>query len=416
MTPPERREFLKTSGLVLAAAAMGLTHKPAFTMSKQDVQSEPSDTPLPIGSEEFEKRQARARNFMLKNNLDMILLTGGTSMKYFTNLSWRRSERTFAWLLPVDGEPIWVCPAFERDRAEERTEHNSDIRTWQEDESPFKLITDFFKKNKSGNGTFGIEETVRYFVTEGISKAAKSVKIVSANPVINGCRGIKTAKEIALLRYINKVTLEVIRFSFKEMKEGMTQGELSGVISAEYAKRGLRGWALVLFGPNAAFPHGTKNPELLSPGQLVLMDTGTSFHGYQSDMTRTTIFGEPTKRQLEVWSIVKEAQSMALEKAKPGIKAGDVDKVARSVIEKAGFGKGYSAFTHRLGHGIGMDGHEFPYLVKGNKLKLQAGMTFSNEPGIYIRGELGVRLEDIMVITKNGAELLTEAALSLLDV
>lgn len=416
MTPPERREFLKTSGLALAAAAMGLTHKPAFTMSKGYFQSTIAAAPPPIGSEEFLKRQARARKLMAKNKLAVILLTGGTSMKYFTDLSWRRSERTFAWLLPVDGEPIWICPAFERDRAEERTEPNSEIRTWQEDESPFKLIADFLKENKSDKGNLGIEETVRYFVTEGVSKAAKSVKIVSANPVINGCRGIKTTKEIELLRYINKVTLEVIRLSFKEMNEGMTQGELSGVISAEYAKRGLRGWALVLFGPNAAFPHGTKNPELLSQGQLVLVDTGTSFHGYQSDMTRTTIFGEPTKRQLEVWSTVKEAQSMALEKAKPGVKAGDVDKVARSVIVKAGFGKGYSVFTHRLGHGIGMDGHEFPYLVKGNKLKLQAGMTFSNEPGIYIRGELGVRLEDIMVITKNGAELLTEAALSLLDV
>ena len=416
MTPPERRDFLKTSGLALAAAAMGLTHKPAFTMSKQNFQSTTAASPSPIGIEEFEKRKARARTLMLKNNLDMILLTGGTSMKYFTDVSWRRSERTFAWLLPVDGEPIWVCPAFEKDRAEERTEPNSDIRTWQEDESPFKLIGEFIKKNKSDKGSLGIEDTVRYFVMEGISKAAKSVKIISANPVINGCRSIKTAKEIELLRYINKVTLEVMRLSFKEMREGMTQGELSGVLSAEYAKRGLRGWALVLFGPNAAFPHGTKNTELLSPGQLVLVDTGTSFHGYQSDMTRTTIFGEPTKRQLEVWSTVKKAQSMALEKAKPGIKAGDVDKVARSVIVKAGFGKGYSAFTHRLGHGIGMDGHEYPYLVKGNKLKLQAGMTFSNEPGIYIRGELGVRLEDIMVITRNGAELLTESAVSLLDV
>ena len=337
-------------------------------------------------------------------------------MKYFTGVSWRRSERTFAWLLPVEGEPIWVCPEFERDRAAERTGLNADIRTWQEDESPFKLISDFLKNNKSDKAKLGIEETVRYFVTEGISKAAKGVKIASANRVINGCRGIKTTKEIGLLRYINKVTLEVIRSSFKQMNQGMTQGELSGVISSENAKRGLRGWALVLFGPNAAFPHGTKNPEVLSPGQLVLVDTGTNLHGYQSDITRTTLFGEPTKRQLEVWSTVKEAQTTALEKARPGIKAGDVDKVARSVIEKAGYGKGYSVFTHRLGHGIGMDGHEFPYLVKGNKLKLQAGMTFSNEPGIYIRGELGVRLEDIMVITNDGAELFTESAASLLEV
>ena len=415
MTPPVRREFIKTGGLALAAVGMGLTHKPSFTMSKQNIETAPADIPLPIGREELDQRVERARILMSKNNLDMILLTGGTSMKYFTGVTWRRSERTFAWLLPIDGEPIWVCPAFERDRAEERTEPNADIRTWQEDESPYELISDFLKKTKSNKGKLGIEETVRYFVTEGISNAAKKVNIVSADRVINGCRGIKTTGEIELLRYINKVTLEVIRTSFKEMKNGMTQGELSGVLSSEYAKRGLRGWALVLFGPNAAFPNGTKNPELLSPGKLVLVDTGTSIHGYQSDITRTTVFGEPTKRQLEVWSTVREAQSMALEKAKPGVKAGDVDKVARSVIVKAGFGKGYSVFTHRLGHGIGMDGHEFPYLVKGNKLKLQAGMTFSNEPGIYIRGELGVRLEDIMHITESGAELLTQQSESILS-
>ena len=193
----------------------------------------------------------------------------------------------------------------------------------------------------------------------------------------------------------------------------MTEGELSGIISAEYAELGLRGWALVLFGPNAAYPHGTKNRETLTPGQLVLIDTGTSIHGYQSDITRTLAFGEPGKRQIEVFETVREAQSKALQTAKPGATAGDVDSAARSVIEKAGYGKGYTVFTHRLGHGIGMSGHEYPYLVKGNKLKLAPGMTFSNEPGIYIRGELGVRLEDIMLITENGSELLTRQADSL---
>jgi len=213
MTPPVRREFLKTGGLALAAVGMGLTHKPSFTMSKQNIETAPADIPLPIGREELDQRVNRARSLMSKNNLDMILLTGGTSMKYFTGVTWRRSERTFAWLLPIDSEPIWVCPAFERDRAEERTEPNADIRIWQEDESPYELISDFLKKTKSSKRKLGVEETVRYFVTEGISKASNNVKIVSANRIVNGCRGIKTTKEIELLRYINKVTLEVIRFS-----------------------------------------------------------------------------------------------------------------------------------------------------------------------------------------------------------
>ena len=416
MTPPERRDFLKSSGLAIAAAGMGLVHKPVFSASRSIAQSRMAAAPPPIGSDEYIARQTRARNLMSKNKIDLILLTGGTSMKYFTGVTWNRSERTFAWLLPVDGEPVWVCPAFERERAEERTEPNADIRTWQEDESPFELIADLLKEYRIDKGKIGIEETVRFFVSEGVSNTSKDIDILPANPVINGCRGRKTSREIELLRYINKVTLEVIKTSFKQMKLGMTEGELSGVLSAEYAKRGLRGWALVLFGPNAAFPHGTKNRETLSSGQLVLVDTGTSIHGYQSDMTRTTVFGEPTKRQLEVWSTVKEAQSAALEKAKPGVKAGDMDKAARAVIEKAGYGKGYTAFTHRLGHGIGMDGHEYPYLVKGNNLKLQPGMTFSNEPGIYIKGELGVRLEDIMHITESGAEFLTRQTDSIMSV
>ncbi|MCH8288243.1 MAG: aminopeptidase P family protein [Candidatus Marinimicrobia bacterium] len=413
MVPPLRREFIKSSGLALAAASMGVMRKPAVTFSAPIKSFNLSDAPAPVSRREYKTRQEKAKTLMHENGISAILLTGGTSLKYFTGVSWNRSERTFAWVLPADGRAMWVCPAFESDRAEERIGSGADIRRWEEDESPYGLIAEFLKERKIGSGKIGFESTVRYFVFEGIKAKAPNTDIVSADPIINGCRGIKTAHEIELLRYINKVTLEVIKSAFKRTKSGMTEGELSGIISAEYAELGLRGWALVLFGPNAAYPHGTKNQETLTPGQLVLIDTGTSIHGYQSDITRTLAFGDPGKRQIEAFETVREAQSKALQTAKPGVTAGDVDSAARRVIEKAGYGKGYTVFTHRLGHGIGMSGHEYPYLVKGNNLKLAPGMTFSNEPGIYIRGELGVRLEDIMLITENGSELFTKQAASL---
>jgi len=416
MAPPLRRDFLKTGGLALAASGMGLFRKPAFAFSSPKSASPLSDAPLPINDNERMERRERAKILMSENNIDAILLTGGTSMEYFTGVKWWRSERTFACVISREGQTMWVSPAFERDRAEATIGSVAEIRTWEEEESPYKLLAGIFKDLKIKKGRIGLEETVRYFVYEGLRGTAKEVEIVSANRVVNGCRGIKTAHEIELLQYINKVTLSILRSSFSQMKEGMTQRELADVISSEYAERGLREWALVLFGANAAFPHGTDKKELLFPGQIVLVDTGTSIHSYQSDMTRTTIFGEPTKRQLDVWNTVKNAQSAALEKAVPGVRAEDVDKAARSVIEKAGYGKGYSVFTHRVGHGIGMDGHEYPYLVKGNKLRLQPGMTFSNEPGIYLPGELGVRLEDIMHITEDDAELLTPQAKTITEI
>ena len=311
---------------------------------------------------------------------------------------------------------MWISPGFEEDRAKATIGSGANLFLWEEEESPFKLLAKIFKELKINKGRIGLEETIRYFVSEGLKEAANDVEFVSANPIVNGCRGIKTAHEIELLRYINNVTHEILKSTLSQMKDGMSQRELTSILSAEYAERGLRKWAIVLFGANAAFPHGTDKKEVLFPGQMVLVDTGTEFNGYESDMTRTVIFGEPSKRQLDAWNAVKNAQSAALEKAAPGVKAEDVDKAARKVIEKSGFGKGYSVFTHRVGHGIGMEGHEYPYLVKGNKLRLQPGMTFSNEPGIYIQGELGVRIEDIMYITENGAEMLTPEAKSMTEI
>lgn len=416
MTPPLRREFLKTSGLMLAASGIGLFSEPKIALSTAKSSATLLDAPPPIDDKDRREREDRAKMLMSENDMDAILLTGGSSMEYFTGVRWRRSERTFACVIPREGNTMWISPGFEVDRAKATIGGGANLFLWEEEESPFKLLAKIFKELKINRGRIGLEETIRYFVSEGLKEAAKDVEFVSANPIVNGCRGIKSAHEIELLRYINNVTHEILKATFSQMKDGMSQRELTSVLSAEYAQRGLREWALVLFGSNAAFPHGTDKKEVLFPGQMVLVDTGTEFNGYESDMTRTVIFGEPSKRQLDAWNAVKNAQSAALEKAAPGVKAEDVDKAARKVIEKSGFGKGYSLFTHRVGHGIGMEGHEYPYLVKGNKLRLQPGMTFSNEPGIYIQGELGVRIEDIMYITENGAELLTPEARSMTEI
>jgi Xaa-Pro dipeptidase len=345
--------------------------------------------------------------------IDAVMFTGGTTLSYFTGSQWGLSERLFALILPQKGELAWVVPAFEKGRALEQIKFGTDIRTWEEDESPYQLVATVLKDRGAAAGTLGVEETVRFVFSNGVAKAAPALKLTSANPVTAGCRRIKSAHEVDLMRLANRITMKAYEIAFKSLREGMTHQELSGKISAGHQQMGTRGGALVLFAEHSAHPHGTITPQKLAQGDVVLMDGGCSVEGYASDITRTTVFGKPTDKQRRVWDIVKRAQAAAMKVARPGVACEDVDRAARKVVEDAGFGPGYKYFTHRLGHGIGMDGHEWTYLVKGNKTKLEPGMSFSNEPGIYIPGEFGIRLEDIMVITEGGAELLTGQAPSI---
>jgi len=364
------------------------------------------DRITPIPEPEYLARQEKARRKMAEAKLDAILLTGGSSLLYFAGLTWGRSERVFAAVLPGRGEIIYICPAFERRRAAEQIRFGKDVRAWEEDENPYALLRQALRER--GVRRLGIEETVAYFVSAGLAREAPQVEQVPADPVTAGCRMRKSPRELALMETAGEATRNAVRAAFSRLGEGMTPRQLSELIAAAHAQQGVRGgFALVGFGQTSAFPHGSSMTQQLRKGDIVLVDTGCSVEGYQSDLTRTIVFGPPSDRQRRVWEIVKKAQAAALAAARPGVAAEAVDRAARGVIEDAGFGPGYKFFTHRLGHGIGLDGHEWPYIVRGNKLLLEPGMTFSDEPGIYIYGEFGVRLEDVMTITETGARLLT---------
>ncbi|MFQ5864624.1 MAG: M24 family metallopeptidase [bacterium] len=406
-----RREMLKATVLSL----MGNTILGWAEVTPTEAStSHPALIDVPnIDQSDYQARLVRAKELMTQHKMDALLITGGSSLYYFGGFNWRRSERLFAMIIPRKGAPVFVCPAFEEERAHELVDPDYKIYTWQEHEVPYELVKKIFTEFRIAAGRIGIEETVRFFELNGIAKAASSLNLVSGDPVTIGCRSIKSKKELEIMRKANQITIEAYEAGFKKLQEHMNENDTATVVSQEFKKFGLQGGVFVLHGENSAYPHGTKNKQPLKQGMIVLMDGGCKLNGYASDITRTTVFGSPTEKQLRVWDIVRKAQDKALEAAKVGVPSGQVDAAARKVIVDAGYGPEYKYFTHRLGHGIGIDGHEWPYLVKGNSLPLAPGMTFSNEPGIYIYGEFGIRLEDIMYIDENGGKLFTKQSRSL---
>jgi Xaa-Pro dipeptidase len=352
----------------------------------------------PITVAERRARLRRAQELMAQEKLDALVVAPGTSLEYFSGVRWSGGERLLAMVLTREGDPGWVAPAFERARAEELIPFGT-VRAWEEDESPYALVAGILRDRKAGSGVVGVEETMAFVFQEGIAKAAPAARLVSGTPVTAGCRMIKDAHELSLMRRACEITVRGWRAVFASLAEGMTQPQVAALCAAALERQGLRGGALVLFGPDAAFPHGTSNPQPLRAGQVVLIDGGGRLHGYASDITRTAVFGaRPTDRQRQVWDLVRRAQEAAFRAARPGVEAQAVDAAARRVIEEGGFGPGYRYFTHRVGHGIGMDGHEWTYLVKGNTTRLRPGMCFSDEPGI--------RHEDVITITSEGADVL----------
>ncbi len=374
------------------------------------------DQARPITNDERLARLEKARRLMTASKLDAILLTGGTSLTYFTGLRFGTSERLMALVLPAKGEPFVVCPAFEVDRLNEQLHRSPlrqvDIRAWQETDSPYQLVGQTLRERGISTGRLGIEETVRFVVSNGIAGAAPSLTLTSATPVTAGCRMIKDAHEVELLRVASRATLACYSALFKALEPGMTEATAASLVAAGYARLGFRGSASVQVDKYTALPHGSDEPQTLHPDSIVMVDDGCVVEGYQSDLTRTFVLGKATGKMTRVFEIVSAAQRAALAAAHPGATLASVDAAARKVIVDAGFGPGFTFFTHRLGHGLGMDMHEWPYLVEHNMFGwtsplLEPGMVFSNEPGIYIPGEFGIRLEDDMVITENGAELLT---------
>jgi Xaa-Pro dipeptidase len=419
----DRRHFLTSSLPLAGAAVLGGAAAAAAVPGTGAVALPQEEVPAPIAAltgqrdqeppaitdAERAARCERARTLMAGAGLDAILLLGGTGMRYFSDVDWGRSERVFALLIPQRGEIAWICPAFEQERAEEQI-RAGELRTWEEDESPYTLIARLLADRGLATGRIGLEETVYYHVAAGLGRDAPALAVTSADPVTIGCRSVKSPAEIALLRFANQVTIRAYQAAWESLREGLTQAQFAAWIAEAFRRLGYSGGALVLFGANSAFPHGTRRSETLREGMVILYDGGTTVGGYHSDITRSGVLGEVGLEQRRVWAVVKEAQTAALRAAAPGVPAGEVDRAAREVIDRGGFGPGYRYFTHRLGHGIGLDGHEWHYLVRGNRVPLAAGMTFSDEPGIYIPGSFGIRLEDIMVVTDQGAELLTPQA------
>jgi Xaa-Pro dipeptidase len=363
----------------------------------------------PITLEERRLRIDRARALMGQEKLPAMVLASGASLTYFTGAEWGASERFFGAVITREGDPAWVAPAFEKARALEQIAIGTDVRAWEEDESPYALIAAILKDRGLAAGSVGIEETMPFTFAHAIGAAAPAARLLPATPVTAGCRMIKDPHEIALMRRACEITVRAHRAVFASLREGMTQSEAAALSADAHRRLGIRGGSLVLFGPDAAYPHGTTRPRPLRAGDVVLIDGGGRLHGYASDITRTAVFGAPpTDRQRTIWNVVRKAQQAAFEAARPGVEAQAVDAAARRVVDEAGFGPGYRLFTHRVGHGIGMEGHEWTYLVKGNRTRLRPGMCFSDEPGIYVPGEIGVRHEDIIVITAEGAENMTK--------
>ena len=430
-----RRNFLGTSTLALAGACAPTVSRTesAACPAPGESAAAPSDLPpsiaalgsmkdqaRPITTAERRDRIEKARRLMTENGIDAILLTGGTSLEYFTGIRWGLSERLFALALPVNGTAFVVTPAFEEGRAMEQIAQGplagaAEILTWHEHENPYALVAAGLRERGMGSGTLGIEETVRFVFSFGAGGAAPALDIVSATPVTAGCRIVKDAHELELMRLASDVTLKAYEAAYRALEEGMTQDRFAELVALAHRQLGFSGGAGVQVGEFSALPHGSVQPQVIREGTILLIDGGCSVEGYRSDLSRTFVLGQATDKMKQVFDIELAAQTAALRAAGPGVEAQQVDAAARRVIEDAGYGPDYKFFTHRVGHGIGMDGHEWPYLVRGNDLVLAPGMTFSDEPGIYIPGEFGVRLEDILLITPDGAELFTPQSPSLED-
>jgi Xaa-Pro dipeptidase len=408
-----RREFLQTTAVLGA-----FTPNSTFARENQnDPLPSSFDALKPFGarvksitSDEYQARVARAQQLLAEQKLqiDALFVAPGTSLFYFTGVRWWPSERLLGFLIPQKGTPVVICPAFEEARFREQLRIPAEVRVWQEDESPTKLAASALANRGLRTGRVAVEEATMFTFYDHLRQAAPGMEFTSADPVTIACRSVKSSHELELMRLACEATCDVYRAVFASLKEGMSQSDVSALVEAGYAKMGLRGDALVLFGAAAALPHGTVKSQTLREGDVVLIDDGCKVEGYSSDVTRTGVFGKPTEKIQRTFEIVRKAQDAALDAAREGKLSGTVDDAARRVIASAGYGPDYKFFTHRLGHGIGLDGHEHPYLVRGSKTNLIPGVTFSNEPGVYIPGEFGLRCEDLMVVAENGpAQLLT---------
>ena len=398
----QRRQLLAAGGMIAGAAYTGLAR--AAVQQAQNLK--PIKLPPPIGRPERIERLARARALMRANDIGAILVEPGASLDYFTGVQWWRSERLTAAVIPAEGDPLIVTPFFEKPSVEESLGVKAEVRTWNEDEEPLKVVADFLRERGLAGARIGMEETNRFFILDRLNRQLPSGRVVSANPVVRGCRMIKTAPEIALMQAASDITLHAFAYTWPRLKAGMTPADIDATIGeATRALGGNYDGGLVLLGEGTAYPHGTHKPQTVERGTNVLFDCGCDVHGYKSDISRSFVWGaDPTQEQRKVWMQMRRGQDIAFAAARLGAPAGSVDDAVRSAYESWGYGPGYKlpGTSHRTGHGIGMEGHEPVNLVHGEMTPLAPGMCFSNEPGIYLPGKFGIRLEDCFHMTVSG--------------
>jgi Xaa-Pro dipeptidase len=410
-----KRAFLKAGSAGLAALSVSTT---AFASSTKMAKSKHStlknitQSVSAITAVEREIRIKKAQKLMQQMNISALIIEPGAAMDYFSGIQWWRSERLTALVIPQQGKIGIVCPFFEEPSIQESLAITGDIRVWQEHESPFERIKQILvDRNISlAKGTIGFENSVRYFVQRGVMSLLSNMQHVSAETVTRGCRIIKSHHELQLMHKANEVTLLAYSEVYSKLEVGMTSSHVKSLMSnAQSTLGGNSPWNMALIDQASAFPHGSKKKHLIQEGSIVLMDCGCNVHGYQSDISRTFVVGEPSKRQRDIWQTVRTGQKIAFEQAQIGSAAGLVDDAVRKHYQAQGFGPDYKlpGLSHRTGHGIGMEGHESVNFVHGEQEKLRAGMCFSNEPGIYIPGEFGVRLEDCIYMTDKGPQWFT---------
>jgi Xaa-Pro dipeptidase len=406
MPMPELRRRDFALGALAAGGALMLGPKFAAAQSVAGSTLKPiAGDALPIAPAERVRRIAKAQRLMREQGLGSILIEPGASLDYFTGVQWWRSERLTAALIPVEGETVIFTPFFEEPSVRESLAVPAEVRTWVEDEDPTKLVAGALRDRRVADRPVGIEETVRFFVVNGLGQATGGVDVRSAAAVVRACRMVKSPAEIALMQKAADVTIAAYRHSWPRIEKGMTPADIGGIINAATeALGGKPEFALILLGEASAYPHGSGKPQQVREGEVVLMDCGCTVHGYQSDISRTFVFGEPTPEQRKVWDQVRRGQQIAFEAARIGRTAGSVDDAVRRQYEAWGYGPGYKlpGTSHRTGHGIGMEGHEPVNFVHGETTALTPGMCFSDEPGIYLPGKFGVRLEDCLYMTGGG--------------
>jgi Xaa-Pro dipeptidase len=401
-----KRDFLRTGVIGAGALALAPGLGVGSLLAREAGPSRPGFEPLPpISAQERMQRVARAQELMRAAGIGALLLEPGSSMLYFSGISWWRSERLTAVVIPAEGEIGVVTPFFEEPSVRESLAFGDDVRAWNENENPLLLVNGILADRGALGKPLAVEETVRYFVISELQLVNPGIEIVSGRPITLGCRMIKSAHEIQLMQRASDITIAAYRDTWPKVAAGMQPQDISDLMAAATVSYGGSAeFQLVLLGEASAYPHGSSQPQQVREGEIVLMDCGCTYQGYQSDISRTFVYGEPTKKQRQVWETVRLGQQLAFATAQPGTPAGVVDDTVRAFYATLGYGPGYKTpgTPHRVGHGIGMDGHERVNFVGGETTPLQPGMCLSNEPGIYIYGEFGVRLEDCIYITDSG--------------